>query len=131
MSESGLEELSSTGWFNSESDLPGISSVDSTVEPGVIVSSPSASQIHVRALDFECSSAMGLAPNKSNPVGSVPLGEIESCEEENYLDNPIHMPPQSRSPSPQPFHRGWAMGTIGWGEKFYTVSHYQGGGRPS
>jgi len=40
MSDSDLEELPHTGWFDSESDLPGISSVDSTLELGVIVSSP-------------------------------------------------------------------------------------------
>jgi len=36
--------------------------VDSTIEQGVIVSSPSANQPNVRALDFEKSNAMGLAP---------------------------------------------------------------------
>jgi len=40
MSNNDLEEVPHTGWFDSESDLPGISSVDSTLELGVIVSSP-------------------------------------------------------------------------------------------
>jgi len=71
MSDSDQEKLPNTGWFDSKSDLPGISSVDSTLELGVIVSSPSASQIHVKALDFKDSSAMGSAPNKGNPVGTT------------------------------------------------------------
>jgi len=36
MSNSDLEDLLNTGWFKLESDLPGISSVDSPLEPGVI-----------------------------------------------------------------------------------------------
>jgi len=53
MSESDREELPHTEWFDSESDLSGISSVDSTLKQGVIVSSPFVNQIHVRDLDFE------------------------------------------------------------------------------
>jgi len=109
MSDRDLKELPNTGWFDSESDLPGISSVDSTLEPRIIVSSTSANQIHVRALDFEDSSVMGPASNKGNPVGHVPLEETESCKGENFLDTPIDTPTESKSPSPQPFHRGWAM----------------------
>jgi len=127
MSDSDLEEPLNTGWFHwfdSESDLPGILSVDSTIEQGVIVSSPSVDQIHVRALDFEESNAMGTAPNNGNPVGHVPLGETESCKGENFLDTPIHTPPQSKSRLSFPCHRGWAMckgyGTKG-AEKFYIT----------
>jgi len=79
MSDSDLEEPPNNGWFDSESDLPEISSVDSTLEQGVIASSPSANQTNARALDFEDSSAMGSATNKGNPVGHVPLKETESC----------------------------------------------------
>jgi len=51
MSDSDQEELPNNGWFDSESDLPGISLVDSTQTLGVTVSSPSANR-HIRALDF-------------------------------------------------------------------------------
>jgi len=81
MSDMDTEGLSNTGWFDSESDLPGISSVDSTLELGVNVSSPSANQPHVSALDFRDSSAMGSAPNKGNLVVHVQLEEAESCKE--------------------------------------------------
>jgi len=92
-----------------KSDLSGILSVDSTIEPGtIIVSSPSAN--HVRALDFEDSSARGSAPNKDNLVGHVPLEETESCKGENFLDTPIHTLSQSKPPSSFPYHHGWAMG---------------------
>jgi len=87
--------------------------VDSTIEQGVIVSSPSASQTHVRAMDFGDSSAMAPAP-----IGALQWityvayhwKGTESSKGENFLDNQIHTPPQSKSPSPQPFLRGWAMG---------------------
>jgi len=92
MSDSDLEEPPHTGWFDSESDLPGISSVYSTIELGVIVSSPSASHIHVRALDYEESSAMGSAPNKGNLVGHAPLEKTESCKGVNFLDTLFHTP---------------------------------------
>jgi len=99
-------------------DLPGISSVDSSQELGVIVSPPSADQIHVRALDFGDSSSTGPAPNKGTPVGHLPLEATESSKGENFLDTPIHTPLQSKSPSPVPFHHGWAMGRRrGWDER--------------
>jgi len=115
MSDSDLEELPHTGWFDSEPDLPEISSVDSTlgstdeissVEPGVIVSSPSATTQMYRAVEVGDSSAMGPAPNKGNPVGHVPLQETESCKGESFLDTPIHTPPQSKSQPPFPCHSG-------------------------
>jgi len=109
MSDSDLEELPNTGWFDLESALPGISSVDSTIKPGVIVSSPSVSQIHVRALYFGDSSAMGIAPNKGTTVGHVPLEGTGFSKGENFLDTPIYTHPQSKSPSLQPFHRGWPI----------------------
>jgi len=62
MSDSDLEEVPLTNWFDSKSDLPGISSVDSTLELGVNVRSHSANPIHVWALGIEDSSAMGSAP---------------------------------------------------------------------
>jgi len=51
MSDSDLEEPPNNGWFDSESELPGISSVDCTQTLGVIVSSASANR-HIGALDF-------------------------------------------------------------------------------
>jgi len=55
MLDSDQEELPNNGWFDSESDLPGISSVDSTLAMGVKVRSHSANR-HIRALDFGDSS---------------------------------------------------------------------------
>jgi len=90
MSESNLEELPNTGELNSESHLPGISSVDFTLEPEIIVSSPSASQIHVRALDFKDSSAMGPVPNRA--IRWVTYHWKRSDNGEIFLDTPIHTP---------------------------------------
>jgi len=128
MSDFDQDELPHTGRFDLESDLPGISSVDSTTELGVSVSFPSANQSQVRALDFGVSSAMGPAPNTSNSVGNVPSGETKSCKGENFLDTPNHTPSQSKSPSPIPFHRRWAKGRErGWekrGGEFYNMTIY-------
>jgi len=110
MSDSDLEEPLNTGWFDSESESPGISSVDSTLALGVIVSSPSADQIQVRALDFGDSSATSPAPNRSIPVAHLPLEETGSGYGQNFLDAPEHTPPQSKSQSPIPFHYGLPMG---------------------
>jgi len=74
------------------------------------MSSPSASQIQVRALDFGNSSATGPSPNKGTPVGHIPLEGTGSSKLENFLDTPIHTPPRSKSQSHFPCHRGWAMG---------------------
>jgi len=110
MSDKDQDELPHTGWFDSESDLPGISSVDSTVDLGVNMSSPSANLPHVEAMYFGDSNAMGPAHNKGNLVGNVPLGETKSCKWVNFLDTPIHTPPQSKSTSPLLCHRDWVMG---------------------
>jgi len=110
MSDSDLEEALNNGWFDSEYELPGISSVDSTQTLGVMVSSPSADHIQVKALDFGDSSAIGPAPNMGTSVGHVPLEGTESSKGENFLDTPNHTPSQSKSSSPIPFHRGWSMG---------------------
>jgi len=110
MSNSDLEELPNNGWFDSESELPGISSVDSTLAMGANVSSPSAGQIQVRAIDFGNSSTAGRAPKRGIPVGNVPLGGTGSSKGKSFLDTPTHTPPQSKSPSPILFHRGWSMG---------------------
>jgi len=109
MSDSDQEELPNNGRFDSESDLPGTSSVDSILAMGVIVSSPSANR-HVRALDFGDSSTTGPAPNTGIPVGHVPLGGTGSSKGESFLDTSIHTPPQRKSPSPIPLHHGWSMG---------------------
>jgi len=99
------------GWFDSKSELPGISSVDPTIELGVNMSFPSADYIQgVRALNFANSSAMGPAPNTGILVGNEPQERAESSKGENFLDTPNHTPFQSKSPSPIPFHRGWSMG---------------------
>jgi len=117
MSNSDLEEVFLTNWFDSESDFPEISSVNSRLKLCVIVSPPSAIAINVRAIEFGDSSAMGPAPNKGNPVGHVPLEETESCKGENFLDTSIHTPPQCKPPSTFPCHCGCAMGRGRGGEE--------------
>jgi len=106
MSDSDLEELPNTGWLDSDSELPGIFSVDSTIAMGVNVSSLAADQMQVRALDFGDSSTTGPAPNTGIPVCHVSLGGTGSSKGESFLDTPIHTPPQSKSSSLIPFHRG-------------------------
>jgi len=74
------------------------------------VSSHSANTQHVWALEFKDSSAMDSVPNKGISVGNAPLEEKGPDKEEDLLDSPIHIPPQSKSPSAFSCHRGWLMG---------------------
>jgi len=67
MSDTDLEEIPLTNWFDSESDFPEISSVNSTPNWGVNMISPSANIHHEQALGIE----------NSNPTGSASdLGAI-------------------------------------------------------
>jgi len=122
MSESDPDELPEPGWFDLESELPGILSVDPTIELGVNVSFPSANRIQeVRALIIGNSSATGTAPNTGIlliQVGNGPQEE-ESSKGEIFLDTPTHTPPQSKSPSPIPLQRGWSIWVEGegWNER--------------
>jgi len=95
MSDSDIEEPPNNGWFNSESKLPRISSVDSTQTLGVIVSSPFGNW-YIGALDFGDSSATGPAPKRGIPVGNVPLEETGPGNGENFLDALTHTHPQSK-----------------------------------
>jgi len=126
MSDSDLEESPNTRWFDSESDLPGISSVNSTIEQGVSVSSLSADQIHVRALNFGDSSAKGPAPNRGTPVGHAPLEGTEPSKGESFLDTPIHTTPQRSLHHLNRFIVGgpWVEGG-GWDERGRKVLQYE------
>jgi len=126
MSNSDTEELPNTGWFDSESNLPGISSVDSTLMLGVNTSCPFANIIQVRALGVGDNNTTGPAPNTGIPVGNAPPGGTGLIKGESLLDTPTQTSPQSKSPSPVPFHRGWSMGRgrgVGQegGGKFYST----------
>jgi len=110
MSDSDLEEPPNNGWFDSESELPGISSEDSTQTLGVIMSFPSANRL-IGALDFGDNSATGSAPNRGIPVVfRARLEGAGSGNGENFIDTTTHTHPQSKSPSPIPFHYGLPMG---------------------
>jgi len=109
MSDSDHEEPPNNGWFDSESDLPGMSSVDSILAVGVNVSFPSADR-QVRVLDFGNSNTTGPAPNTGIRVGHAPLRGTGFGNGENFLDAPVNTPPRSKSPSPIPFHWGLLMG---------------------
>jgi len=111
MSEVDQDKLPEPGWFDSESELTGISSVDPTIELGVNMSFPSADfEQEVRALIIENSSATGPATNTGILVGNGPQERTESRKGENFLDTPNHTPSQCKSPSRILFHRGWSMG---------------------
>jgi len=69
MSNSDTEEQPNTGWFDSESELPEISSVDPTIELKVNMSCPSASLTLARALEIGDSNTIGPAPNTGIPGG--------------------------------------------------------------
>jgi len=89
MSEIDHDELPDHGWFDSESELPRISSVDSTLANCVNVSFPSADHIReVRALEIRNRSATGPAPNTGILVGHGPQEWAESRREFSRYLNP-------------------------------------------
>jgi len=92
MSDDDLEGAPFNEWFDSEADLPNISSVSIILYMGVNVSSPSANTQHVKALEFKDSSAMNSAPNKGNSVGDTPLEEKGPDKGDDLLDSSIHTP---------------------------------------
>jgi len=111
MSKIDPDEPPEPGWFASESELPGISSVDPTIKLGVNMSfTPADHRQEVRALIIGNSSTTSPAPNTGILVGSRPHEEAESSKGENFLHTPHPTPPQSKSQSPISFHRGWSMG---------------------
>jgi len=110
MSDIDQEGLLNNEWFDSESDLPGISSVDSTRTMGVNVSTPSTN-IHFRAIETGNSNTTGLAPNTGMSAGYAPPVETgPNHKGSKNLDTPRLTPSQSKSPSQIPFHCGYAMG---------------------
>jgi len=67
MSEIDLNKSPDHGWFDSESELPGILSVDTTIELGVNMSFPSADHTQgIKALEIGNSSATGPAPIRAS-----------------------------------------------------------------
>jgi len=98
MSEIDTDDPPEPGWFYSESELPGISSVDPTIELGVNMSFSPADHIQeVRTLTIGNSSATGPAPNTGILVGNGPQEGAESSKGENFLVTPNPTPPQSKS----------------------------------
>jgi len=80
---------------------------------GVTVSSFSTNG-HIRALEIGDNNTTGPALNRGIPGGYAPLGRTGPDKGETFLDTPTHTRPQSKSPSPIPFHRGYAMGRGRW-----------------
>jgi len=109
MSDIDQEGPLNNEWFNSESNLSGISSVDSTATMGVSVSAPSAS-CHIKALEIGNSNTTGPAPNTGMPAGYAPQVGTGPNKGESFLDTLHPNPPRSKSPSPISFHCGYAMG---------------------
>jgi len=110
LSDNDQEEVPLTNWFDSESDFPEISSVNTTPRPGVNVSPLFVNTHHDWALENEDSSTMHSATNKGNSAGNVPLDEIRPHTRGDLLDTPAHTPLQSKSPTIFLTHCVLAMG---------------------
>jgi len=76
MSDIDQEGPLNNEWFDSESDLPGILSVDSTTTMGVNVSTPS-DNIHIRAIETGNRYNYGPSPNTGISAGYAPPVETE------------------------------------------------------
>jgi len=97
MLDTDLEEVPLTNWFDSVSDFPEISSVNSTPNPGVNVISPSGNIHHKQTLGIEDSNATGSASNTDNPVGYVLLEETGSDEGLKILKAPKPYSPSKQA----------------------------------
>jgi len=112
MSEVDPDELPEHGWFDSESELPGISSGDPAIELGVNMSFPPVDFMQEdRVILTRNSNTTAPAPYQGCTMGHIPLLGIEPDKGENFIDAPN--PSSVKLPSPIPFHCGWAMGRRG------------------
>jgi len=110
MSDSDQEYSLLPGWLELESDLPWNSSVDSTLELGINVSSFSANQTQTRAVVHGDSNIAGPASNRGTSVGYVPLEGTRPDKVEEFLESPTQTTARSKSPTHLSCHRSWAMG---------------------
>jgi len=102
MSDSELKETSVVNWFDSESDLPHISSINSTPQPGINIGQFSQNPM---VLGIEDGSMTGLVSNRGNQAGLVLPEETESNAGGEWLGAPILTTPQSKTSSPFSYHR--------------------------
>jgi len=111
MSDSDTDSPPYNMWSDSETDLPGTSSVDSANKLGLNVWSPSVGQSR-ELTPFKCWTrpSTASAPKMGNLVGHAPSGEAESCKGEEFLESPTQTTPKSKPKLTLSCHRGWAMG---------------------
>jgi len=94
MWEVDLDELPEHRWFDSESELPGISSVDPAIELWENVSFPPASLMQeARAIVTGISNTTASARYQGCTMGHVPLLRTEPDKRENFIDTPNPSPP--------------------------------------
>jgi len=105
MSDSELEEMPIISWFESESDLPEISSIHTSPQPSVIVGKFSIPTQDVMTLGIEDGIMTGSVSNRGNQAGLALSGETESNTGGEILGAPILTTPQSKTSSPFSYHR--------------------------
>jgi len=108
---SDSDSLSCPRRSDSESEPPGKSSVDSTLQLGVNVCAHAVDLIQAGPFskigkNFSTRSAH----YQGNRAGHVPLEEAESCKGEELLETPTLTQPQRNTLPTLSCHHGWAMG---------------------
>jgi len=104
MSDSELEDVLVLNWFDSESDLPKISLINSTLHLGVNVGQTSVNKQHIWALRDKDSNAADSTPNTGTLAGNALLEETGPNTRGCLLGTLIPTPPQSKSTSPFSSH---------------------------
>jgi len=112
MSDIELKDVPIINWFDSESYLPEISSINSTPHLGLNVGQTSVNTLHNWALGVDDSNAADSAPIWGTLAGNALLKETGPNTRGCLLGTPIPTPPQSKSTSPFVSHCNNDIGRV-------------------
>jgi len=99
MSDSELEKLVANTWFNSESDIAEVSTINTSPNQGVKMGELSITQQNTMAIGIENDGVAGLVSNRDYQVDDAQPGEPEPDTRSEFLAASILTTPQSKHTS--------------------------------
>jgi len=96
MSDSELQEMPVINWFDSETDLPDISTINLTPNLGVNVGEISVTTQNTMAVGIEDDSVAGLVSNRDNQADDALFGEAGPDTRGEFLTTSITTTPKSK-----------------------------------
>jgi len=109
MSDRELEELATNTWFDFESDLTEVSTINISPNQGVKMGEISVTHQNTMAIRIENDGVAGLVSNRDYQADDVPPGEVEPDTRSEFLTASILTTPQSKLTSPLLSHHTWGM----------------------